>query len=286
MNEQATMEAVVDTPQAEIKPVQAAENVPAPVSRETQNTAPVPSQNQDIAMLEMIERIATNPDVQTDKMRAVLDMKMEMVNKDAEMAFNKAMVAAQTRMPQVEKLSQADKSKYAKLEYIDQQIRHIYTEEGFALSFDSRKEEDNTITYFVEVTHSAGHSKVKQLNLPIDKSGSKNDTQAVGSSTSYAERHLTKMVFNVIEKNVDDDANMGLANKIDQAQIEEIRRLMAETNTDEEKYIAFLKVKSVEDITQVQYQRATRELKDKKAILERRAQKQLEAPKNNEVKNG
>jgi hypothetical protein len=39
------------------------------------------------------------------------------------------------------------------------------------------------------LSHELGHSEETTMTLPLDTSGSKNNVQAVGSSTSYGKRY-------------------------------------------------------------------------------------------------
>jgi len=58
------------------------------------------------AMLDMIQQVALNPSIDVDKLRAVMDMKMEMFNRGAEIEFNAAMAKAQNEMEPVVRTAQ------------------------------------------------------------------------------------------------------------------------------------------------------------------------------------
>lgn len=170
--------------------------------------------NDSMAMLEMIERIVTNPDVEANKMQQIVDMKMALFDKGAEIEFNRAMSIVQSEMKPIAKDAENKhtKSMFAKLESICEVITPIYTEHGFALSF---YEEDcpkaDHVRIMCEVTHS-GFSKVRHLDVPSDIMGiggkrTKTNTQGFGSTTSYGRRYLTIMIFNLTIADEDNDGN-------------------------------------------------------------------------------
>ena len=93
--------------------------------------------NDQSAMLEMIERLATNPDVDVEKMRQILEMKTAIFDKGAEIEFNRAMSLAQSEMKPIAKDAENThtRSNYALLETICAAITPVYTKHGFSLSF-------------------------------------------------------------------------------------------------------------------------------------------------------
>ncbi len=174
-----------------------------------------PSQSDQ--MLMMIERASSDPKCDIEKMRALLDMKKEMVREEQRIAYNLAMHDAQAEMIPIVRNAWNDstKSHFAKLEHVDAIVRPIYAKNGFSLSFDSRKEADGSITMFVDVLHVDGHEVRKQLNAQVDDRGpkgtvNKTQPQGVNSTTSILQRKLTVMVFNLTFINQDDDGQGGI----------------------------------------------------------------------------
>lgn len=165
-------------------------------------------------MMDMISQIALNPDADVEKLRAVMDMKMQMFNRGAEIEFNAAMALAQAEIEPVARTAsnQQTKSKYAKLENIISQCSPVWTKHGFALSFDTGDcplERHYRVT--CEVSHRAGHSKHYHMDLPIDDAGingTKNKTgvHGAGSTISYGKRYIACNIFNIAIKDEDNDA--------------------------------------------------------------------------------
>lgn len=192
----------------------------------TQLTVQNDAQNSNAAqsMIAVIERAANNPEVDIEKMERLLAMQERIMDRQSEIAFNEAMNACQRECPSVFKAAQnsSNRSKYAKLEAVDDAIRPVYTSHGFSLSFGSREAEDG-VTVLCKVSHIQGHSRDYELKGALDLTGikgerNKTDIMALGSSVSYLRRYLTCMIFNVILTDEDNDGQSTKANYLSPTQ--------------------------------------------------------------------
>lgn len=242
-----------------------AQGIAAPISAETQ------------AIMSMIEQVALNPDADVEKLRAVMDMKMQMFDRGAEIEFNAAMSRAQAEMTPVIAASQNTQtnSKYAKLEKIIAEISPIWTRHGFALTFgtgDCPKEGWYRVE--CEVSHSAGHSKKYHADLPPDMSGiagktNKTAIHGFGSTTSYGRRYLTCLVFNIAIKGEDNDGNAPKPKTnpgqepLTQQQLKNLRNAMKVAGVDDAAMCKRASVAKVEDIVQARLGGAMNWLKGK-----------------------
>ena len=170
-----------------------------------------PKQDQ---MLAMIEKVAFDPNVDVTKMEVLLGMQERIFDKNAVIAFNKSMVACQKDMPTVaaKAFNKQTNSLYAKYEHLLIEIKPVYTNHGFSLSFgqDMCSQKDH-ITIKCDVIHESGHSKEYHSTLPIDACGikgsvNKTGVHATASAYSYAKRYLATMIFNIAIADHDDDA--------------------------------------------------------------------------------
>lgn len=177
-----------------------------------QVSAPVTT-NESTAMLTMIQRAATDPAFDADKMQKMMEMYERHTDRTAAAAFNAAMVRAQAEIGPVfrDKFNAQTNSAYAALESIDRRISPVYTAHGFSLSFGTG---DSSLVGHIrtlcDCMHEAGHTKQYHVDLPIDSAGikgsvNKTGVHAAGSTFSYARRYLTMMIFNVVMTNEDDD---------------------------------------------------------------------------------
>jgi hypothetical protein len=166
------------------------------------------------SLVEVIERAATNPQVDIDKMERLLQMHERIRAADAEAHFNAAMSAAQAEMGRIstDATNSQTRSEYATYGKLDRTLRPIYTRHGFALSF-STATTDRQDSVRVTCTVSNGpHSRTYQIDMPADGKGAKGGdvmtkTHATGAAASYGMRYLLKMIFNVAIGEDDTDGN-------------------------------------------------------------------------------
>lgn len=182
---------------------------------EARQAASPAATNESTAMLTMIQRAATDPAFDADKMQKMMEMYERHTDRTAAAAFNAAMVRAQAEIGPVfrDKFNAQTSSAYAALESIDRKISPVYTLHGFSLSFGTG---DSPLVGYIRTVcdcmHEAGHTKTYHVDLPIDSAGikgsvNKTGVHAAGSTFSYARRYLTMMIFNVVLTNEDDDGN-------------------------------------------------------------------------------
>lgn len=167
----------------------------------------------DASFSTMIERLATNKDVDVEKLERMLAMQERILAKQGEMAFNEAMKQCQEEMPSIlrNKDNSQTNSRYADLEAVNNAIVPVYTKHGFSLSFGTA---DCSVAGHYRMTclvsHTGGHSRPYQADIPIDAAGikgaaNKTGTHAFGSTMSYGRRYVTLMIFNLTLTNEDND---------------------------------------------------------------------------------
>jgi hypothetical protein len=226
-------------------------------------------------LLDIIAAVATNPNVDIDRIRELVALKERTEAREAEKAFNAAMARLQPRLPVIEKRGRVafkeTKYSFARYEDIDDAIRPLLCAEGFSLSFDSTLNDKGQVVYTGTLAHAAGHSKHAGMILPADTSGAKNGIQAIGSTVSYAKRYLVGMLLNIITREVDDDGNT--AEPITNAQALDIRTMLdylAMTPAQAEKFWAWAEVpsKQPEQIQRCQWAKINRWLSDRVKAVE------------------
>lgn len=206
--------------------------------------------------LSVIQKLALSQDIDASKIEKFLDMQERVMAKNAEIAFHQAMSRLQPKLPFIYKSKTADKSKYARYEDIEKQVRPLYTAEGFSIFYTSRKEEAVT-TYIGTLSHQDGYSIKAEMVLPADKSGSKNDIQSMGSSMSYAKRYLLCMLLNIVTTEEDDDGQSAYQ-FIDTERAAEIdARIRAlKTAGVMERFLKHMKVSGIQEIRVKDYLKA------------------------------
>jgi len=222
-----------------------------------------PEQN----ILAVIARAAADPNVDTGKMRELLDMQERFMRTRAEMEFNAAMARIQPKMPRVNKHGQIVvhneiRSKFARYEDLDAAIRPLLEEEGFAQDFDS-EDLGAKMKVVLCVSHRMGHKERRQITLPYDASGAKSGTQGTGSTYTFGKRYLVQNFWNIITTDdpLDDDGQGGCIS-LDQQIV--INDLLKEVKADTTGFLKFMGASSVDAIPVAQYQKAINALERKR----------------------
>jgi len=160
------------------------------------------------ALMGFIERAAKDPEFDVAKFETLLRMRRDEAHEQARRIFNSAMAACQSEMQPVLRVSvnPGVKSKYAKLEAIDQQMRPIYTRHGFSVRFGSAPPpQPGWMRVTCTVAHESGYFEENYLDSPVSTQGSQGGrvamtaVQAVGSVVTYLRRYLLGMVFNIVQ---------------------------------------------------------------------------------------
>lgn len=169
------------------------------------------------SMMAMIGELAKSPEVSIEKMRAVLDMRKEVFEIQSKIEFNQAMTRVQGAIKSIvkNKNNSQTKSNYADLDTVLDEIRPIYTEGGFSLSFNKEDSDRVPAGWFrttCEVSHIGGYSKNYFIDLPLDNKGAqgnvnKTEVHGMASSRAYAKRYLQADIFNLTFKDADKDGN-------------------------------------------------------------------------------
>jgi hypothetical protein len=243
---------------------------------ETTEAAPVVVQSEAAAILSMIERLATNPAADIDKIMKLMEMRERIQMKQAETAFNAAMAAAQAELQPVTKKLKNDhtKSKYADLDAIYEMAKPIITKHGFGPSFGTGKAEaENHVRIVCDLTHADGFSKRYEQEFPLDGAGlkgnsNKTDIQAIGSTMTYGRRYMTLGMFDIATKN-DTDGNRPAAAPgptITPDQAETIREIVDSLDGSPERFCTHFKIKSVGELPAAKFADAMAAIKRRQEV--------------------
>lgn len=238
-------------------------------------TAPL---SESASLMQIIGKLACDPNADVGKMERLMAMHEKLTARRAEEAFNAAMAAAQAEMVPVVRNKRNDQtqSNYADLAALADAIQPIITKHGFGPSFGEETcPREGWVRTVCDLSHTGGFSRRYWLDLPTDNAGiagkvNKTGTHAKGSTLSYGRRYLKLMMFDIATK--DDDGNaagktqdeINAQAPISEAQQEEIKRLIAEANSDIVYFCQYFKLDKLEDLKVKDFPRAKAALEGKK----------------------
>ncbi|ASP90763.1 ERF family protein [Sinorhizobium meliloti] len=239
--------------------------------------------NQSTGLLGVIERIAGNPEVDVERMSALLKMRAEeeerirrIEREDREDAARREWLAAfsavQAKIGPIFRTNDNDhtKSKYADLADIERIVTPILTEHGFSTtSCPVPCELPGHIRMRLTIGHYGGHEKVYEDDFPLDSTGSggkvnKTAIQAKGSTQTYARRYLKASALDLAFMD-DRDGNRPKpepeVETISEEQVMQLRELIEASEADEKRFLAFGKIERLADMPIAQFDSAMNMLK-------------------------
>jgi len=163
------------------------------------------------ALLRVLERAAADPNSDLERLDRLAALYERMVAREAEMKFNIALVKLQPKLPVLDEHGEicgsdgAVRATYATWEDTVEAIGPILARHGFSLTFRPGRSPTGGLSVTGVLRHEGGHKEAAELALPADASGDKNAVQAVGSTMSYGQRYVARMLLNLISRGEDDD---------------------------------------------------------------------------------
>lgn len=179
-------------------------------------------------ILAVIAEAASNPKVNPENMRLLLDMQKEIMAEEARLSFIADFIALQVDLPSIRqdgKIEIREKdatgrrtensrvqqaTPYATFNNIMRTIKPLLHKHNFTLSFATEPAADGArilVKGFLD--HGRGHQRTTAFPLPAEVSGSKNNVQGWGSSMSYGKRYATIALLNIVSHAPEDTDRNG-----------------------------------------------------------------------------
>lgn len=217
------------------------------------------------SFLDVVERLASRPDIDVAKIQQVLDMQEHVLDRQAKQEYNADMVKAQAEFPLVPLNGYNDhtKSPYPLYSDIVKTLSPVYTKHGFAAStYEGETSKENHIRTCIDVMHRGGWTETKFVDIPIDDKGpggtkNKTDTHAKGSSLSYGKSYLARMVWNVATGEDDGNAAGGTASEfISEEEIKALNKKIKDVNADGERFLKALGIETLDTMPKSWFKKA------------------------------
>jgi len=178
---------------------------------------------------EMIAALARDPEIDVEKLRAVLAVRREWDADEARKSFARAMSDFQGECPIIEKGDDANGKAYARLDRIWGMIRPLMKKHGLTISWQACTLADGICSVAGMLTHRDGHLVELRYDAPLPELiRSQNKAQQMGSATTYAKRYCICSALNVVTGDEDDDGNAAGTKVVSAEEAETLGKLAGE----------------------------------------------------------
>lgn len=165
----------------------------------------------------------------------------------AKKAFDEALAAAKAEItPIARNATGHNNKKYADFSAIAEVVDPILGKNG--LSYRFRTTQTDKITVTCILSHREGHAEETTLSGPADKTGNKNDIQAIGSTLTYLQRYSLVQMLGLAAATDDDGARGGNGEAISDDQLVELREAMIKAHADNDKFCEFYRIETLSDL--------------------------------------
>jgi hypothetical protein len=182
-------------------------------------------------------RIAVSQNADIERLNKLMDLQERWENNEAKKAFVAAMNAFKANPPEITKNELAlfttiKNGKeidvewwYSTLDHIHDAVLSELSKHGISHRWIPAQPNSETVRVTCVLTHKLGHSEQATLEGPVDRSGSKNAIQAIGSTTKYLERYTLMAATGLADSSPDVDANASTAIQASAGTTETIKKM-------------------------------------------------------------
>lgn len=229
---------------------------------EATDTQVTPAQPKGSPIMQMLSHaVASGQPIEV--IRELMAMSKELAADEARRLFDEAVANAKAEIRPIARTRDAHNSKYADMGDVADAIDPIISKYG--LSYRHKAVQGDKISVTCILSHKAGHSEETTLSSGADKSGAKNDIQAIGSTLTYLQRYTVMLALGLATTRDDDGSAAGSGELVSMEQIEQLQALVTETNSDVAKFCQVMKVESLAGIPANRFSDAVAKLNAKKS---------------------
>lgn len=211
-------------------------------------------------------RLAISSGADLDKIEKLMLLQEKWDTNEARKAYHQAMTMFKANAPKINKDKSVaygtTKYNHASLYNVTDKINTELSKWGLSASWITKQ--NGIISVTCKITHKQGHSEETTLSASADKSGAKNDIQALGSTLSYLERYSLLALCGLATYEQDDDGQATVTEFINDDELGKLLDMIADKEISIEKFCDYLKVESLEKLPKSKYQQAVEAVKNKK----------------------
>lgn len=216
-------------------------------------------------LLAVIERVVIDPELDMDRLSALLDVRERQLNKEAEQAFNAAFAAAMANMPDVPKSgkNKHTEQRYSTLDDLIRTTRPVLSEHGLSLNWETGILDDGRIRVKAIVRHALGHQISTEQAGARDSGKAMNNLQGGGSTETYLKRYSGFALLGLASGDEAEDDGQGANQRITEDQFRALRDQIEATGADEDRLCKYFKVERISELPAASYGRADALLRQK-----------------------
>lgn len=221
--------------------------------------------SESAAILNVIERMATNPDIDPDRIERFIALKERIDASAAKLAFSRAVAEAKARIadqPILKNQKGHNYKRYADFSAYAKVVDPVLSDLGLTYRFRTAQTDRITVTCVIT---GHGHEEENSLSGPADASGSKNAIQAIGSTLTYLQRYTLVQALGLAASDDDDGIAAGSGTVISDEQRNTILHLIDEVGADVARFCSYFKITAIPALPASQYARAVQSLEAKRA---------------------
>ncbi len=205
--------------------------------------------------MDMIQR-AVESGADIDMLEKLMGLQERWEAGNARKAFDDAIANAKAEIPPITRNATGHNSKrYADFASIAKVVDPIIGKHG--LSYRFRTTQNGTIAVTCILSHKAGHSEETTLCGPADKTGNKNDIQAIGSTLTYLQRYSLVQMLGLAASNDDDGKAAADSNAVTPEQAKHLAELCKSVADGfDESFCNYFGIEKIADLPAKDYQRA------------------------------
>jgi ERF superfamily len=224
-------------------------------------TIPTIQTPEPLTPMQMIQEAAQRGNL--DVVAKLMDLQERWEKNQSRKAFDNAIAAAKSELkPVIRNREGHNKKKYADFAAIAAAVDPVLSKHKIYYRF--RSETGDRITVTCILSHE-GHHEESTLSGPPDKTGNKNDIQAIGSTLTYLQRYSLMQMLGLAAADDDDGNSADAGEKITEAQVTELIDLCEAVGADRGRFLKYLKIETMAGLPEARFADAKAALKAKVA---------------------
>ncbi len=215
--------------------------------------------------------LAVQQGADLDRLQQLMDLQDRWDANQARKAYVQAMAEFKTNPPEIFKTKQVEfgttKYKHATIGDVTVAIIDGLSAHGLSHRWDI--DQSSGIKVTCVLTHRMGHSESTVMQAMADKSGGKNEIQAIASTVTYLQRYTLLAATGLATQDTTDDDGKGAqqAEYVNAEQIANIEALLTEIGANRPNFLKAIKCEKLDDLLAKDYAAAVQ------LIEQRRKQK-------------